>query len=69
VTGAADLDLGERVVAWIVLREGARATEEELVDHVAGLLAPHKRPRVVNLVDDLPRNELGKVQKTRLRSG
>ena len=69
VTGAADPDLGERVVAWIVLRDGALATEEELVDHVAALLAPHKRPRVVNFVDDLPRNELGKVQKTRLVSG
>ena len=69
VTGAADPDLGERVVAWIVLRDGALPTEEELVDHVAGLLAPHKRPRVVNFVDDLPRNELGKVQKTRLVSG
>jgi malonyl-CoA/methylmalonyl-CoA synthetase len=69
VTGAADPDLGERVVAWIVLRDGALASEEELVDHVAGLLAPHKRPRVVNFVDDLPRNELGKVQKTRLVSG
>jgi malonyl-CoA/methylmalonyl-CoA synthetase len=68
VTGAADPDLGERVVAWIVLRDGALATDEELVDHVAGLLAPHKRPRVVNFVDDLPRNDLGKVQKTRLVS-
>jgi malonyl-CoA/methylmalonyl-CoA synthetase len=69
VTGAADPDLGERVVAWIVLRDGALATEDEIVDHVAGFLAPHKRPRVVNFVDDLPRNELGKVQKTRLVSG
>jgi len=69
VTGAADPDLGERVVAWIVLRDGALATEDELVDHVARFLAPHKRPRVVNFVDDLPRNELGKVQKTRLISG
>jgi malonyl-CoA/methylmalonyl-CoA synthetase len=69
VTGATDPELGERVVAWIVLRDGALATEDELVDHVAGLLAPHKRPRVVNFVDDLPRNELGKVQKTRLVSG
>ena len=42
------------------------ADEAELVDHVAAQLAPHKRPRVVRFLDDLPRNELGKVQKKRL---
>ncbi len=66
VTGEADDDLGERVVAWVVLREGETVEEGELVDHVASQLAPHKRPRVVHLLDDLPRNEMGKVQKKRL---
>jgi malonyl-CoA/methylmalonyl-CoA synthetase len=69
VTGEPDDDLGERVVAWVVLRDGAVADERELTDHVAGQLAPHKRPRAVRFVDDLPRNELGKVQKKRLRAG
>jgi malonyl-CoA/methylmalonyl-CoA synthetase len=69
VTGEPDDDLGERVVAWVVLREGASAGERELVDHVASELAPHKRPRVVRFVDELPRNELGKVQKRRLGAG
>jgi malonyl-CoA/methylmalonyl-CoA synthetase len=66
VTGEPDDDLGERVVAWVVLREGEAVHERELVDHVAGQLAPHKRPRVVRFLDELPRNELGKVQKQRL---
>ncbi len=66
VTGEADADLGERVVAWVVLREGASATAGELIDHVAAQLAPHKRPRVVHFLTELPRNELGKVQKARL---
>ena len=66
VTGEADEDLGERVVAWIVLRDGASVAEAELVDHVAGLLAPHKRPRDVHFLDELPRNDMGKVQKARL---
>src|SRR5947207_4008060 len=67
VTGEPDADLGERVVAWVVLRDGAPPpAEQELADHVAALLSPHKRPRTVHLVDDLPRNELGKVQKKRL---
>jgi malonyl-CoA/methylmalonyl-CoA synthetase len=38
----------------------------ELVDHVAAQLAPHKRPRTVYYLDELPRNDLGKVQKKRL---
>jgi malonyl-CoA/methylmalonyl-CoA synthetase len=66
VTGAADEDLGERVVAWVVLRDGASVAESALIDHVAGQLAPHKRPRDVHFVDELPRNDMGKVQKARL---
>ena len=66
VTGEPDDDLGERVVAWVVLRPGARVAAGDLEDHVAAQLAPHKRPRTVRFVDELPRNELGKVQKARL---
>jgi malonyl-CoA/methylmalonyl-CoA synthetase len=67
VTGEPDDDLGERVVAWVVLRDGAQVSEQELVDHVVAQLAPHKRPRAVRFLGQLPRNELGKVQKQRLR--
>jgi malonyl-CoA/methylmalonyl-CoA synthetase len=66
VTGEPDEDLGERVVAWVVLRDGASVPESELVDHVAAQLASHKRPREVHFLDDLPRNDMGKVQKARL---
>jgi malonyl-CoA/methylmalonyl-CoA synthetase len=66
VTGEPDADLGERIVAWIVPRPGARPSADTLADHVAGLLTPHKRPRTVHLMDELPRNEMGKVQKQRL---
>ena len=68
VTGEPDEDLGERIVAWVVLEDGAEASGDELIDHVAGQLAPHKRPRTVRFLDDLPRNELGKVQKRRLQA-
>ena len=68
VTGEHDPDLGERVVAWIVLRPGEAVSERALIDHVAGQLAPHKRPRVVHFLAELPRNELGKVQKKRLKA-
>ncbi|MFJ4834126.1 AMP-binding protein [Streptomyces sp. NPDC088747] len=67
VTGEPDDDLGERVVAWVV-PEGAPgpALGDELADHVARSLAPHKRPRVVRFLDTLPRNDMGKILKRAL---
>jgi malonyl-CoA/methylmalonyl-CoA synthetase len=67
VVGRPDADLGERIVAFVV-PSGTPPPERELVDHVAGLLAPHKRPREVRFVQHLPRNDMGKVQKARLPS-
>jgi malonyl-CoA/methylmalonyl-CoA synthetase len=75
VTGEPDEDLGERVIAWVVLEReadpGHAAHEDlrlELTEHVAARLAPHKRPRIVRFLSELPRNELGKIQKKRLKA-
>jgi malonyl-CoA/methylmalonyl-CoA synthetase len=69
VTGEPDPDLGERIVAWVVPAAGVAASAEELASHVGSLLAPHKRPRDVRFLDELPRNELGKVRKRDLAPG
>ncbi|MEV0633893.1 acyl-CoA synthetase [Streptomyces sp. NPDC050619] len=67
VTGEPDADLGERIVAWIVPADHqAPPTVEELADHVASRLAPHKRPRVVHYLGALPRNDMGKIMKRAL---
>jgi len=66
VLGVPDEDLGERIVAWVVTREATSVGEQELIDHVARSLTPHKRPRAVRFVDGLPRNAMGKVQKAAL---
>jgi malonyl-CoA/methylmalonyl-CoA synthetase len=63
VVAAADPDLGERIVAFVVARNGGAPAADELIAHVAGQLAPHKRPREVRFVDSLPRNAMGKIQK------
>jgi malonyl-CoA/methylmalonyl-CoA synthetase len=63
ITGEPDPDLGERIVAWIVPATDRPPTQRELADHVARLLTPHKRPRVVRYLERLPRNEMGKVMK------
>ncbi|MGW0292973.1 acyl-CoA synthetase [Streptomyces tuirus] len=70
VTGEPDADLGERIVAWIVPADPqAPPALEELADHVAQRLAPHKRPRVVHHLDALPRNDMGKIMKRALAHG
>ncbi|WP_405774723.1 acyl-CoA synthetase [Streptomyces sp. NBC_00859] len=69
VTGEADPDLGERIVAWIVPVDAQHPpTVEELGNHVAQQLAPHKRPREVRLLDTLPRNDMGKIMKRALQN-
>nr|WP_176220276.1 acyl-CoA synthetase [Nocardia donostiensis] len=65
VVGLPDPDLGQRIVAYVVPRNGSVA-EQELIDHVAGQLSVHKRPREIRFVDSLPRNAMGKVQKKQL---
>ena len=63
VIGVPDDDLGQRIVAFVVA-DGV--DEAELVAHVATTLSWHKRPRAVVFVDALPRNAMGKVDKSRL---
>jgi len=67
VIGTPHPDLGEQVTAFVVA--GEEVTERELIDFVASGLSAHKRPRTVRLVDSLPRNALGKVQKKLLPAG
>ncbi len=65
--GLPDRVLGQRVAAAVILRDGARATVEELLAHCAGLLADFKRPTELRIVDDLPRSTLDKVNRAALR--
>ena len=66
VTGEPDADLGERIIAWVVLRDGHEAAGDELSEHVGKLLSSHKRPREVRFLAELPRNAMGKVVKKQL---
>jgi HIP---CoA ligase len=67
VVGVPDERLGEVGRAFVVLRAGARTTEDDIRALCAERLANFKRPRHVELVDDLPRNAGGKVLKRELR--
>lgn len=68
VTGAPHATLGEIVVAHIALRPVAVATPESLDDHCATRLARHKRPAVITILDSLPKNAVGKIDKIALRA-
>jgi acyl-CoA synthetase (AMP-forming)/AMP-acid ligase II len=58
--------LGEDVGAWIVVKPGRALDDTELKAFCADRLADYKRPRVVQFVDELPRNATGKVMKHKL---
>ncbi|HET6391241.1 MAG TPA: AMP-binding protein [Blastococcus sp.] len=69
VVGAPDAERGMVVKAFVVLRPGRTrdVPAEELQDFVKQAIAPYKRPRVVEFVDELPRTSTGKLQRYRLR--
>ncbi len=64
--GVQDDQFGQRLRAFVVLRSGAGATEEELQEHVKSNLARYKVPREIMFIDELPRNPTGKVLKREL---
>jgi len=63
VVGMPHDSLGEEVGAAVALKAGATATPEELRDYVKARVAAYKYPRLVWLVDTLPKGPTGKVQK------
>ncbi|MBN3785624.1 long-chain fatty acid--CoA ligase [Burkholderia sp. Ac-20353] len=67
VIGAPDETLGEIVIAYVAYRTGFTGTEAELNEHCAGRLTRYKRPVEINVLDSIPKNAVGKIDKLRLR--
>ena len=67
VIGLPHPDFGEGVVAVIAREKGAEVQEAAIIDALQDKLAKFKQPKRVIVVDELPRNTMGKVQKAALR--
>ncbi|HME72031.1 MAG TPA: AMP-binding protein [Myxococcota bacterium] len=67
VIGVPHPDFGEGVTAVLVLKPGGHMGEADVLAALRPHLAPFKLPKAVRLVDELPRNAMGKVQKNLLR--
>ena len=59
---------GELPAAQVVLKTGETATADELADFVGARIPRHKRPRLVDFVDSLPKTGVGKIQKSLIRA-
>jgi fatty-acyl-CoA synthase len=66
VVGRSDERWGEIPVAFVVLRDGTSATQEELIEFVCGRIAKFKAPREIRF-EELPKTSTGKIQKYLLR--
>ena len=68
VFGVPDQKYGEEVCAWIVVRPGEQASEDEIRDFCKGQIAHYKIPRYIRFVDELPMTVTGKAQKFVMRA-
>ncbi|CAH1777383.1 unnamed protein product, partial [Owenia fusiformis] len=67
IIGVPDERLGEQVAAWIRLKEGQTATEDEIKEYCKGKISHFKIPNFVTFVEDYPLTVTGKVQKYIMR--
>jgi long-chain acyl-CoA synthetase len=68
VVGVRDPLMGEDVLAFVVLKAGARATPEAIAGFCQERLAKYKCPKQVRFVDALPKNAVGKILRKELRA-
>ena len=68
VVGIPHPQLGEEVAAVIALKPDTEPTEDELRDFLKRQVAPYKYPRVVRIVDALPKGPTGKILKREIRA-
>ena len=68
VVGRAHPVYGEEPVLYVSLNSGASISTERIHQHVGELLSKYKRPAEITILDDLPKNPVGKIDKPKLRT-
>jgi acyl-CoA synthetase (AMP-forming)/AMP-acid ligase II len=69
VIGVPDVEWGEAVTAFVVLKPGSSAGADDIIEHCRQHLAAHKKPKSVHFRDALPRSHYGKVPRVELLAG
>ncbi|TMB79245.1 MAG: AMP-binding protein, partial [Chloroflexi bacterium] len=67
VIGVPDPKYGEEIMAWVKLKPGEQATEEEIIAYCKGKIAHYKIPRYIKFVDAFPMTVTGKIMKFQMR--
>jgi 2-aminobenzoate-CoA ligase len=70
VVGASDIERGQIVAAYVVLKPGVTGDAlciKRLQDHVKAVIAPYKYPRSMKFIGALPKTQTGKIQRFKLR--
>jgi long-chain acyl-CoA synthetase len=66
--GVPDAYSGERVKAYVVLKQGEKATEQEIIDYCKEKLVKYKVPKYIEFTDQLPKSAVGKILRKELRA-
>lgn len=64
--GIPDDTYGEEIMACVTVKQGVSVTEEELLDHCLEHLGKFKTPKVIKIMDELPKGPSGKIQRLKL---
>jgi len=67
VVGLPDRKYGEELCAWIIVKPGQSATEDDIREFCKGQIAHYKVPKYIRFVSEFPMTVTGKIQKFKIR--
>ncbi len=65
--GVPDGYRGETVKAFVVVKQGETLTEQDVIDYCKKNLAAYKVPKIIEFIDDLPKSNVGKILRRKLK--
>jgi fatty-acyl-CoA synthase len=68
ITGVPDEKWGESGKAFVVVKKEMKLSEQEILNHCTGRIAKYKIPKYVQFLDELPKNDAGKIDRKKLKA-